>query len=163
MNVLIVGGCGFVGAELGTMFEDDGYKVRCVDNLSRKGANINLGRITAPTFVGGVKEFFQQSGFIRWEPDIILNCSAQSRSMAGIEDPSADFYGNVETTFYCLELARKYDCPIIHWSTNKVYGEKEVNRINLIEGETRMVTSLRYPVHPQSVLLSRWSSSVWMQ
>ena len=140
MKILIVGGCGFVGGNLAVMFTADGHDVRVVDNMSRSGTELNARRLLDHGITmsrSGVKEFAAAGGFRLWTPDIILNCAAQSRSMLGIGDPAADFYGNVESTFYCLELARQYNAALVHWSTNKVYSDYQVNEYNATEGETR--------------------------
>lgn len=149
MKILIVGGCGFVGGNLSVMFTADGHDVRVVDDMSRSGTELNARRLLDAGVTmsrSGVKEFAQAGGFNLWSPDIILNCSAQSRSMLGIGEPAADFYGNVESTFWCLELAREYGAALVHWSTNKVYSDYQVNECNEIEGETRFEVEYAMPV-----------------
>lgn len=151
MKILIVGGCGFVGANLAVRFNADGHEVKCVDNMSREGTELNAGRLFANGIKYsrlGVKEFNESGGFQFWAPDVILNCAAQSRSMLGISEPAADFYGNVESTFYCLELARTYSAALIHWSTNKVYSAEQINRKNATEGETRFEVNETFSVEP---------------
>ena len=42
MKILITGGCGFVGTNLGIYLKRKGYKISSLDNLSRKGSRYNL-------------------------------------------------------------------------------------------------------------------------
>ena len=151
MKILIVGGCGFVGANLAMKFHGEGYDVRCVDSMVRAGTVLNLARLKTAGIKCSdtcVKSFHNSAGFTLWTPDIILNCAAQSRSMLGISHPEADFYGNVESTFYCLELAKKYSAALIHWSTNKVYSAEQVNRKNQTEQTTRYGVEEPFAVEP---------------
>jgi len=143
MKILIAGGCGFVGANLAIYLKNLGHEIIVVDNMSRKGTEHNHKRLMVENiypfnlpiqYVLNYPKSIKEFGTV----DVILNCSAQSRSMLGIDNPSADFYGNVETTFACLELARHFNAALIHWSTNKVYSAKDVNhRLMPLEEENR--------------------------
>ena len=47
MRILITGGCGFVGSNLAIYLKDNqiSAKINSLDNLSRKGASLNLARL----------------------------------------------------------------------------------------------------------------------
>ena len=49
MKILITGGCGFVGSNLAVLFKQfyTDVEVYCLDNLSRRGSEINLKKILA--------------------------------------------------------------------------------------------------------------------
>ena len=122
MKILIAGGCGFVGGNMAVYFAAKGHKVICVDNLFHKGATKNVTRLREAGAIVVTQKIQAYKPTKEDYPDVILNCSAQSGSVYGIETPLADFYGNVETTVACLELARQIGSSLIHWSTNKVYS-----------------------------------------
>ena len=42
MNILITGGCGFVGTNIALYLHKKGHKIYSLDNLSRKGSKYNL-------------------------------------------------------------------------------------------------------------------------
>ena len=42
MKILITGGCGFVGSNLAARGQDCGYDITVLDNLYRRGAELNL-------------------------------------------------------------------------------------------------------------------------
>ena len=44
-KILITGGCGFIGSNLSIFLKKKNYKVYSLDNLSRKGASLNLERL----------------------------------------------------------------------------------------------------------------------
>ena len=48
MKILITGGCGFIGSNLAIFLKNKIRKVKIVsiDNLSRKGSNLNLKRLS---------------------------------------------------------------------------------------------------------------------
>jgi CDP-paratose 2-epimerase len=49
MKILITGGCGFVGSNLAVLFKQHYAvsEVYCLDNLSRRGSEINLQKVLA--------------------------------------------------------------------------------------------------------------------
>lgn len=128
MKLVIAGGCGFVGTNLALILSQRGYEITCVDNLSRKGSRINRTLLRKK----GIKvhsasiQSFSKSRYGAGT-DVVLNCAAQSRSMAGLDKPWTDFTSNVEATVSCLELCRYARAKLIHWSTNKVYSEQCIN------------------------------------
>lgn len=192
MHILIAGGCGFVGTNLALFFTEKGHKVICVDNMSRESAVLNSQAMhdtyrydedkSIHVAMVPIQDWTVWNGFKHGKIDhidIILNCSAQSRSTAGQDDPMVDYHGNVSSAVACAELAREYGCPLIHWSTNKVYSEFQVNCSNQTEVDTRY-SSNRYgdmmPVfstqvdegqrsiygatkYAAEVLLNEWSTS----
>ena len=44
-NILITGGCGFVGSNIGIFLKKKGFKITSLDNLYRKGSSLNLERL----------------------------------------------------------------------------------------------------------------------
>jgi len=172
MHILIAGGCGFVGTNLALFFTEKGHTVTCVDDWSRSSAGINAGLLTSKficTYFMPIEEWQTQEKI-----DIILNCSAQSRSTAGQDDPMVDYHGNVSSAVACAELAREYGCPLIHWSTNKVYGADGVNQWETPELDTRYEIGFPFPCkdpdmgqrsiygatkYAAEVLLNEWSTS----
>ena len=138
-RVLVTGGCGFVGTNLSLHFAGKtGVSVLAVDNLSRKGVEINARRLEN-VGVEVVRQSVQDSvaRAIDWKPDVILNCAAQSSATGGMVDPMRDFYDNLETVACSLEIARASKSCFLQWSTNKVYPAEAINEYNTDEEETR--------------------------
>ena len=44
-KILITGGCGFIGSSLAIFLKKKGFDVTSLDNLYRKGSNLNLKRL----------------------------------------------------------------------------------------------------------------------
>jgi CDP-paratose 2-epimerase len=137
MNIAIIGGAGFVGANLARYFADKDHQVFVMDNLVRRGSEINLRDLLSIqniTFNHGDarnKEDFKT--IKKWEPDIVLNCAAQPAA-TNYKNPEFDITNNTVAQLNVLELCRELDIPHIFWSTNKIYpatftnkGEKEGN------------------------------------
>jgi len=143
MNILITGGCGFVGTNLADYFLKKGNQVVLFDNLSRKGVDKNLEWLRTIhkkelKFVkGDVRNFDQVLSNVK-DIDIIFHCSAQVAVTNSVNDPREDFDINALGTFNILEASRNSntDPIIIYTSTNKVYGNN-VNSIPITEKETR--------------------------
>ena len=47
LNILITGGCGFIGSNLAITLKEKnkGYNIYVLDNLNRKGSEINVNRL----------------------------------------------------------------------------------------------------------------------
>ena len=148
MKVLVTGGCGFLGSHLCEFYKNQGEEVIAYDNLtkfefSRTGYQIEgarshnknyLTNIGVKIYEGDVRssETLMKIGT---DCDYIIHTAAQPAMTIAIEDPEMDFDTNVKGTFNILDMARKFDIPLVSCSTIHVYG----NALNagLIEKPTR--------------------------
>lgn len=145
MKVLITGGTGFIGCNAAARFIERGDEVIILDNLSRIGANANLGWLQALGNFHFVKEdirnyhelcklFSEHQGI-----EIVLHLAAQVAVTASVTDPREDFEINALGTLNLLEAIRhsKADPIVLFSSTNKVYGGLE--NVEVIERDTRYI------------------------
>lgn len=128
--VLITGGAGFIGSNLAYDLLQKGHMVRILDNLSRKGAETNLGWLNKnyPKGLEFVRGDVRDSTCVQEAVQgvqVIYHFASQAAVTTSILDPQSDFEINVMGTFNVLEAARlRGDRPIVLFtSTNKVYGE----------------------------------------
>lgn len=138
MKVLITGGAGFVGANLAVYLTNNGYEVIVMDNLVRRGSELNIEYLKSHgiKFVHGdvrCTEDFIQLPVV----DFICECSAQPSATEGYNNPVFDITNNTIGLMNVLEYARKNNSGVIYWSTNKVYSADVANAIPIIEKETR--------------------------
>lgn len=142
-TVLIAGGAGFVGANLALYLNDKGHKISILDNLVRRGSELNLSAFKE-------HEISFQHGDIRNKEDIagnydfIMDCSAQPSAIAGYNNPWFDFSNNVIGTMNLLEHARKTGAAMFLWSTNKVYSGDKINALQRHELINRFEWTLPY-------------------
>jgi len=124
MRVLITGGAGFVGSNLALTLRQTlpGAEVVCLDNLYRRGSELNVPRLEAAGVCfhrGDVRE----PGSIPPGPfDFLIECSAEPSVMAG-QDGSPDylFQTNLAGAYHCLEKAREWRSGLIFLSTSRIY------------------------------------------
>lgn len=129
MHYLIFGGAGFVGANLARSFSLNGDKVTCVDNLVRRGSEVNLNdlRSMGVDFIhADIRNKEDLDGLP--QSDIVLNCAAQP-SAVNYANPEFDYTNNTAGQVNILEFCRIRNIPIILWSTNKVYPYEVTNAI----------------------------------
>ena len=86
MKILITGGCGFVGSNLAVLFKQHytDSEVYCLDNLSRRGSEVNLQKVLAAggQFVHGdvrIKTDFDRIPAV----DIVIDATAEPSVLAG--------------------------------------------------------------------------------
>lgn len=131
MKVVVAGGAGFIGSNVAQHYIERGDDVVVIDNLSRKGAEVNLkwlrdlgnvefSQVDVRDF-DSLKEALARCGQI----DLLCHMAAQVAVTTSVLDPRTDFETNAAGTFNLLEAVRAngQDPVIIFASTNKVYGE----------------------------------------
>ena len=142
MNILITGGCGFLGSNIAHKLLNDKHNILIIDNLQRLGSEKNLDWLNAEhDFKFIHKDIVNIESYkdeiIRFNPCTILHLAGQVAMTTSLEDPHRDFMVNAYSTLQILELLRK-DLPqtkFIYSSTNKVYGDLE--HLDYIEHATR--------------------------
>lgn len=140
-QILVTGGAGFVGSWLALAAKAHYADARVValDNLKRRGAELNLPRLKAGgvAFVHGDirnPEDLDAAG----EPDLLLECSAEPSVMAGYGgSPAYVVNTNLVGTVNCLELARRHGAGVIFLSTSRVYPVAAINDLEYVERDTR--------------------------
>lgn len=142
MKILITGGAGFVGSNLAFAFkrENSSHTVVAVDNLKRRGSEINL-----PLFKYHGIEFSHADirnpndlDDLGGEFDLFIEGSAEPSVHAGINSsPHYALQTNLTGTLNCLEFARKRVETFIFLSTSRVYSIAPLREINLTESPTR--------------------------
>ena len=130
MNILITGGCGFIGCNAAQRFLKLGHSVTVLDNLSRRGSNQNrewLRRQGPFEFINAdirdaelMDETVNRGAF-----DVVLHLAAQVAVTTSVIEPREDFEINALGTFNLLEAVRKHspETIVLNASTNKVYGK----------------------------------------
>jgi CDP-paratose 2-epimerase len=142
--VLVTGGAGFVGSNLALalkrQFPD--LKLVALDNLHRRGSELNLARLAAADirFVHGDIRSPEDLNNLGETFDLIIECSAEPSAQAGYNgSPEYLIQTNLVGCFHCLELARRTRADFIFVSTSRVYPVEKLNALSLREEETRFV------------------------
>jgi dTDP-glucose 4,6-dehydratase len=134
-NILVTGGCGFIGTNfIRFLLSDADFDGRIinVDKLTYAGNPQNMADIE-DVFRG--RYFFIMADicdpqtitdlFAKYKIDTICNFAAESHVDRSIVEPGAFIKTNIEGTFSLLEVARDHQDQLIlfhHVSTDEVYG-----------------------------------------
>jgi CDP-paratose 2-epimerase len=140
-KILVTGGAGFVGSNLGLSFAKlyPGAEIIALDNLKRRGSELNLERFKR----AGIKFLH---GDVRnpsdlteaGNADLIIDCAAEPSVLAGTNgSPRYVIETNLNGTVNVLEHARQTGAQIIFLSTSRVYPIDPINQISFEETETR--------------------------
>ena len=140
-EILITGGAGFVGSNLAMHLaaRHPDWSVTALDNLHRKGSDLNLGRLdeAGVRFIrGDVREPADLAAAP--SPDAIVECSAEPSVMSGVDGSTSYLvHTNLTGAYNCLELARQEDARMVFLSTSRVYPVATLLGLELEEAETR--------------------------
>ncbi len=141
-NILIIGGAGFIGVNAARYFSKKGWEVTIFDNFSRKGTELNAGKLIEdyPNIKVVRGDIRNEGGILQEEMeknDAVLHLAAQVAVTTSVKNPREDFEINALGTFNVLEAIRtSTKKPILlYTSTNKVYGGLEDFEVQ--EQETR--------------------------
>jgi CDP-paratose 2-epimerase len=140
VHILITGGAGFVGSELAVRLTEKNHRVVVMDNLVRRGSETNLDRLArhGVTFVHG--DVRNPEDFVNLPAGIEFACdvSAQPSVVSGYSNPVFDITNNSLGVIRVLEFARHHHCPLIFFSTNRVYVVDRLLELPRREAATRI-------------------------
>jgi CDP-paratose 2-epimerase len=124
MRILITGGAGFVGSNLALAAKANfaEAEIVCLDNLYRRGAELNVPRLEKAGIKFHRGDVREPSTFPPGPFDFLIECSAEPSVLAG-QDGSPDylFQTNLVGAYHCLEKARAWRSKFIFLSTSRVY------------------------------------------
>jgi len=134
-NILITGGCGFIGANFvkKIISSDFGYFPIILDSLTYAGNMNNLRGLDSSdyVFVNGdiCDKIFLEKLFLKYNFNGVFHFAAESHVDRSIDGPGAFINTNIIGTYNLLEISRKYlkgsnsHFKFIHVSTDEVYGD----------------------------------------
>ena len=133
MNLLITGGCGFMGSNAIRYFLQNypAYRVLNLDALTYAGNPENLRDVehdSRYTFVHGriEDEGCVEKVFAEFKPDAVINYAAETHVDRSIMEPKAFLLTEIFGTYTLLEAVRKHGTSrYIQVSTDEVYGSIE--------------------------------------
>ena len=144
MKWVITGGAGFIGCHAAARFHAAGHEVVVVDNLSRRGADLNLAWLRDRGVTQFVKADVRDPAAMarllgeNSDATAVLHLAGQVAVTTSVSDPRADFEANALGTFNVLEAARVAAGgrpAVLYSSTNKVYGNLE--HVHVVERDGR--------------------------
>ena len=138
--LFITGGAGFVGSSLAVSFKlkYPGIKVMVMDNLKRRGSELNLSRLKKHGIEFYHGDIRCPEDFPAADYDAMIECSAEPSVLAGFDgNPMYVINTNLAGTINCLEEARKRKADVVFLSTSRVYPYERINALELEEKETR--------------------------
>lgn len=148
-TVLLTGGAGFVGSNLAIDLNKikPQWKILCLDNLKRRGSELNLGRLKEAgiEFIhGDIRS--KEDLYIEKKIDLIIECSAEPSVLAGFgSSPEYVLNTNLFGTINCLELARRDKADFIFLSTSRIYPIPKLEKLSYREESTRFVLNSEQP------------------
>jgi CDP-paratose 2-epimerase len=139
-SILITGGAGFVGSTLALHLKAafPGCRIVCMDNLYRKGSELNGDRLRDAGCEFHRGDIRDRAQFPEGPFEFLLECSAEPSVLAGYhESPDYLIQTNLMGTYQCLEQARLWKSKTVFFSTSRVYPIAPLEAHPWRETETR--------------------------
>jgi len=124
MRVLVTGGAGFIGANLVNRLVKDNYEVIVFDNLST-GSQYNIHKESKLFLIDiSHNEYFKDKKMddIMNGVDVIFHLAALPRIGPSFKNPKEVCDVNVGGTQNILDLARKYEIPVVYAGSSSFWG-----------------------------------------
>jgi len=118
MNYIITGSSGFIGSSLCKKLIKDNNFVIGIDSKFPSINNLNYTHIDYDISSSSILDINFESIFI---PDIIYNLASPTIPKDCIDSPEKTFKTNTIGTINILEIAKKYNIPLIQVSTIRVF------------------------------------------
>lgn len=151
-RILLVGGCGFIGHNLGLKLKNEGHLVTIVDSLSVN----NLLSFTDKdivnkklyiTILNNRIELLNHNGielkvtdsrehhemskiFDEIRPDIVIHLAAVSHAAKSNKEPHATFDNSLRTLESTLDNAKNTNAHVIYMSSSMVYGNFKADYVD---------------------------------
>lgn len=140
-KILILGGAGFIGSSLAINLKQSypQLQVICLDNLRRRGSELNLPRLQQ-LGIGFVHGDIRSPSDLDpgvFDVETIVDCSAEPSVLAGFTSPQYVLQTNLLGTVNILELARLTQARLLFLSTSRVYPIAALKSLQLQELPSR--------------------------
>ena len=140
-TIAILGGAGFVGSSLaiGLKHTRPELEITCIDNLRRRGSELNLPRFRREgiSFHHADIRIASDLASNALAADTYIDCSAEPSVLAGYDNPAYVVETNLLGTVNILELARRNRARMMFLSTSRVYSVPALRALRFSEGPTR--------------------------
>ena len=140
-TTLITGGAGFVGSHLALALRRHrpAERVVVLDNLKRRGAELNLPRLEGAGIAFHHGDIRNPDDLDAIGPaDLLIECSAEPSVLAGYHgSPRYVLDTNLGGAVHCFDYARRHHADVIFLSTSRVYPLAHLTAIALGETATR--------------------------
>jgi CDP-paratose 2-epimerase len=142
MNILITGGCGFVGANLAIYLKKKKFSVTSLDNIVRLGSHYNL-KLLKKNKIKNYKIDISNYKKIEKIPkfDLIIDCCAEAAVEVSKKNIDEVINTNLLGTINILKKCKNDNSKIIFISSSRVYPINEINKIikkNLLKKEIKI-------------------------
>ncbi len=126
-NIIVTGGCGFIGSNFvhHVVREHPGVRVTVLDKLTYAGNPENIAGLPADRVelvVGDVCDAALLDELVPGH-DAVVHYAAESHNDNSIADPGPFLETNVRGTFTLIEACRRHGVRYHHVSTDEVYGD----------------------------------------
>lgn len=140
-HVLVTGGAGFVGSSLALRLKKEypDWKITCLDNLRRRGSELNVDALKAQNIDFCKADVRNRESLLELgKIDLIIDCCAEPSVMAAFDDPAYSVDTNLVGTLNCLQLAQRDKADFVFLSSSRVYPIEPLNNLPFQETQTRL-------------------------
>ena len=147
-NIIVTGGCGFIGSNFVHYVVNNHPEVEHItvlDKLTYAGNKANLAGLPTDRVelvVGDIcdKELVDH---LVSKADAVVHYAAESHNDNSLQNPDPFIQTNIVGTYTLIQACHKYDVRFHHISTDEVYGDLPLDRPDLFFTETT-------PIHTSS-------------
>jgi len=156
-NILVTGGCGFIGSNLVDMLvQDRDHNVIVVDNLvTGKKENCN---VNAKYIFDDIRNVFAENytSSLLKDIDVIFHLAALARIQPSFERPNETLDINTKGTALVCEFARKNNIKVVYAGSSSFYGGVYLNPYAFSKWQGEEICKLYSEVYGLSTVIARF-------
>jgi len=126
MNILITGGCGFIGSHLCRKLWQQNHFIICVDNFIT-GTKKNIQEFTGKANFRLIEHDVSQPLYLKEDLDWVLHFASLASPRHYLHHPIKTLKSGLLGTYNCLGIAKEKSARFFLASTSEVYGDPEVH------------------------------------
>jgi UDP-glucuronate decarboxylase len=126
MNILITGGCGFIGSHLCRVFVERGDEVICVDNFIT-GSEDNVKNLLDKPNFKLINHDISNPLYLEEKIDWVMHFASLASPRHYLSHPIKTLKSGLLGTYNCLGLAKNKEAKFFLASTSEVYGDPLVH------------------------------------
>lgn len=156
MNILVTGGCGFIGSNLVDYLADESdHKITVIDNLVSESSSSDYIRNDVRYWLDDIRNL-GNSDYEKETFDVVFHLAADARIQPSFEKPARYFSSDAMGTVQTLEYARKCNARFVYAGSSTAFAGEFLNPYAFAKRTGERACEMYHKVYGMSTVIARF-------